>query len=144
MKTRKGIKIMKKKQTMITIMIILIFITLSGCTDNTSINNNSKNIIGKWYKEIKFENITYKVIYKFFSNSSFFSGVWDSNSSSYSSSVNGIYELKNEKIILNVTGENPSVSTLKYSISEDNNNLILYYEDEENYDVYIREIQNEY
>ena len=130
---------MKIKLFVIIITLILLAVGLSGCTDDSSTKNNQEKILGTWYKEKTFGNNTYNIIYEFFSNSSFFSGVWDSNSSSYATYIRGSYELKNDNIFFNTTGENPSNSILKYSISEDGNSFTLFYEDEENFDVFKRQ-----
>ncbi len=73
---------MKKKFIIYSIAIFL-SIVLSGCLENSN-NKNDENsniefeetILGTWSK-IKIDgNYTYKIVYRFFSNSSFFSAIF--------------------------------------------------------------------
>jgi hypothetical protein len=128
------------------IIVIILVVGLSGCNEQKENDNNEqtndsnlKNIIGNWYKEESYDDITYFVVYEFYSNLSFYSGIWDSSSHTVSSYVWGNFEIQDDRIYLNVTGENESSSLLKFSISEDGNSLTLFYEDEENYDVFTRQ-----
>jgi len=107
-------------------IMIFLSIVLSGCLENS--NNNDE--VG---------NYTYKIVYEFFSNSSFFSGPWDTTSESYNTSLWGTYSISNERLYLNVGGVFPSTSIHKYSFTDDGKSLILYYEDEVNFDVLTKE-----
>ena len=138
---------MGKQLIGIGIVILLLTVGLSGCVENDepketkddiSTKSNQEKILGMWSNAGKLGNVTYAIVYEFFSDSSFFTGFWDANSSSYDSSVWGNYELDDEKIFFNITGGNPSNSVLKYLFSEDSNNLTLFYESEEKPIVFTR------
>jgi hypothetical protein len=138
---------MGKQLIGIGIVILLFTVGLSGCVENDepkeikddiSTKSNQEKILGMWSNAGELGNVAYAIVYGFFSNSSFFTGLWDSNSSSYDGSVWGNYELDDEKIFFNITGGNPSNSVLKYLFSEDSNNLTLFYESEENPIVFTR------
>jgi hypothetical protein len=123
---------MKKMYIVYAIMIFL-SIVLSGCLENS--NNNDET----WTKIEIVGNYTYKIVYEFFSNSSFFSGPWDTTSESYNMSLWGTYSISNERLYLNVGGVFPSNSVHKYSFTDDGKSLILYYEDGVNFDVLTKE-----
>jgi len=125
---------------------------LSGCIEEKEENNedetNEENIdqdfenmiLGTWVRNETFDNFTYIIEYKFFSNQSFFSGLKDEGIESYNVSIWGIYSIDSEEIQLIVGGDTPSSSTIKYLISPDGDLLLLYYEDGINYDVLRKEI----
>ena len=134
--------------------IILLFLILSsylllyGCIDEQNedetedeiIDENYLNLIlGTWVGRETFENFTYIIEYKFFSNNSFFSGVKDEGNDNYNVSIWGTYNIDMEEIKLIVGGEIQSESTHKYIISPEKNRLLLYYEDGINYDIYFKE-----
>jgi len=105
-------------------------------------------ILGNWARNETFENFTYIIVYKFFSNQSFFSGLKDEGSESYNVSIWGNYSIDSEEIHysidseeiqFNVGGDTPSSSTHKYLISPEGDLLLLYYEDGINYDVLKKE-----
>ncbi len=136
---------MKKMYIIYTIMIFL-SIVLSGCLENSNSNDDEtsnlkfeETILGTWTKIEIVGNYTYKIDYRFFSNSSFFSGLWDTSSESYNMSLWGTYSISNERLYLNVGGVSPSNSVHKYSFTDDGKSLILYYEDEVNFDVLTKE-----
>ena len=125
---------------------IFLSLVLSGCLENSNSNDDKtsnltfeETILGTWTKIEIAGNYTYKIVYRFFSNSSFFSGLLDANSDSNSMSLWGTYSISNERLYLNVGGATPSNSNLKYSFTNDGNSFILYYEDGINFDVLTRE-----
>jgi len=125
----------------IIIMILSSVLFFSGCTEpveNTQKNPENESIIGTWTVQEDSEESTYMVLYSFYSNSSFFTGVFNLTSLQYDTSLWGTYSLTETRITLEVT-EYDSTSNLKYSLSEDNNTLLLYYQDEATFDVLIRE-----
>ena len=128
--------------------ILFSILFLSGCveekidgdTNGENIDQDYENIIlGTWARNETFENFTYIIEYKFFSNQSFFSGLKDEGIESYNVSIWGIYSIDSEEIQLIVGGDTPSSSTIKYLISPDGDLLLLYYEDGINYDVLRKE-----
>lgn len=136
------------------ISILLMIIFSLGCLDSDNENkdiNDDKNpnfeyktdIIGSWSKNDTFENSSFVIKYEFFENNTFISGVLNDNLITYNISVNGTYIIDNETLKFTVYGDNPSTSTHKYLISEDKNFLLIYYEDENNFDVYSRIIEGE-
>jgi len=136
---------MKKKLIIYSIAIFL-SIVLSGCLENSN-NKNDENsnmeavetILGTWSK-IKIDgNYTYKIVYRFFSNSSFFSAILDTSSESDNVSIWGTFTINNEKLYLNVGEVFPSTSVHKYYFNDDGKSLTLYYEDETNFDVLLKE-----
>jgi len=127
-------------------IMIFLSIVLSGCLENSNNNDDEasnlkfeETILGTWTKIEIVGNYTYKIVYEFFSNSSFFSGPWDTTSESYNTSLWGTYSISNERLYLNVGGVFPSTSIHKYSFTDDGKSLILYYEDEVNFDVLTKE-----
>ena len=125
---------------------IFLSLVLSGCLENSNSNDNEtsnlkfeETILGTWTKIEIVGNYTYKIVYRFFSNSSFFSGLLDASSESYSMSLWGTYSINNERLYLNVSGVTPSNSVHKYSVTDDGKSLILYYEDEVNFDILTKE-----
>jgi len=131
------------------VFVVLLFVSLififSGCTDSENSSSGDDNfqdgIVGEWFKVETVNNVNYKTVYEFLSNLSFFSGVWDSNSSSYTTFIRGTYEINEEHLYLTTPGVNTKwdVVVMKYSISEDGNELKLYYGDSESYEVFVRE-----
>ena len=121
---------------------ISLIIILPGCTENPPQNNIQNHIVGFWVNEKIIDNITYKIFYEFFSNLSFDNGVWDPDSSSYTIYSRGTYEIKNEEyLFLTTPGVNIKwdVIVMKYSISENGNELRLYAGDDISYEAFIRE-----
>ena len=125
---------------------IFLPIVLSGCLENSNSDDDEtsniefeEKILGTWTKIEIVGNYTYTIVYRFFSNSSFFSGLWDVSSGSYNMSLWGTYSISNERLYLNVGGVSPSNSVNKYSFTDDGKSLILYYEDEVNFDVLTKE-----
>ena len=136
-----------KNNILILLIIMILFISqFIGCLESNTDDNNQidlnhdykSEIVGTWRKNDTFDNFTYKIQYEFFDNNEFISGVLNDDLTTYNVSINGSYEIDNETIKFIVYGENPSITVLKYLISEDNNYLLIYYEDEINYDVYLR------
>ena len=137
---------MKNSILILMIFIILISSIFIGCMDS---NENEKNdddlnidykskIVGTWRKNDTFDNFTYKIQYEFYNNNSFISGVLNDDLITYNISINGTFEINNETLKFIVNEDDTMISTHKYLISEDNDYLLIYYEDEINYDVYNR------
>jgi len=127
-------------------IMVFLSIVLSGCLENLNNNDDEtsnlkfeETILGTWTKIEIVGNYTYTYVYRFFSNSSFFSGPWDMSSESYNVSLWGTYSIDNERLYLNVGGVSPSNSVNKYSFTDDGKSLILYYEDEVKFDVLTKE-----
>ena len=125
---------------------IFLSLVLSGCLENSNSHDNEtsnlkfeETILGTWTKIEIVGNYTYTIVYRFFSNSSFFSGLWDMSSESYNMSLWGTYSISNERLYLNVGGVSPSNSVHKYSFTDDGTSFILYYEDEVDFDVLTKE-----
>lgn len=109
-------------------------------TDTKKIDDNYVNLIlGTWVRNETFENFTYIIEYKFFSNNSFFSGVKDEGNDNYNVSIWGTFNIDIEEIQLIVGGDTPSESVHKYFISPEGDSLLLYYEDGINYDILSKE-----
>ena len=134
---------MGSKHILVVLFFISLTIILSGCTEteNPPTNNIQKGIVGTWFREEIINNVNYRIVYEFLSNLSFFSGVWDSNSSSYTYYIRGTYEINEEYINLTTPGVQTEwdVIVMPYSISEDGNELKLYYGESETYELFIRE-----
>ena len=132
---------MNRKHIIVVLSIIFLTIMLSGCTEDSTTNNVQKGIVGKWFQYEIINEVTYKNVYEFFSNLSFFSGVWDTNSDSYTVYIHGTYEINEEYIYMTIPGVNTKweVLVFPYSISEDGNELKLYYSDEVTYELFTRE-----
>ena len=132
-------------------IMIFLSIVLSGCVEEKEENNEDETneetidqdyenmILGNWVRNETFENFTYIIVYKFFSNQSFFSGLKDEGIGSYNVSIWGNYSINSEEIQFNVVGDTPSSSTHKYLIAPEGDLLLLYYEDGINYDVLRKE-----
>ena len=134
---------MYQRKTISGIILITIFLTLllSGCTETTDSNEKnteSSSILGTWSVQDDTGNNTYKVLYSFYSNSSFFTGVLNLTSLRYDISLWGEYSYNDTRLTF-IVSEYNSTSDLKYSLSDDTNTLLLYYEDEINFDVLQRE-----
>lgn len=84
---------------------------------------------------------SYAIVYDFFSNSSFFTGLYDFNSSSYLNNRWGIYEINNTTIFFNQTGEAKSNTSMTYYFSKDFNTLALRYGESGNYILFTRSEQ---
>lgn len=132
---------MNRKHIIVVIFLIFLTIILSGCTDDSSTNNIQKGIVGIWLQEEIQNHVTYRTYYEFLSNLSFFYRVWDSNSSSYTDNTRGTYEINEEYIYLTTPGVHTKweVLVFPYSISEDENELKLYYSDGITYEAFVRE-----
>ena len=141
-----------KYKSIIFSIILVITLMLSGCTEEKEVINDDKTnddpvdfdyeniILGTWYKNQSLGNITFIIEYKFFSNQSFFSGIRKEESAIYNESVWGDYVINNETIKFIVGGEIPSESTLKYLLSPEGEFLLLYFENEIDYDVLKRKL----
>lgn len=139
----------KKKQEKVILVfltvIISILLPLTGCTSledknqkNIGEEDDNIGIIGNWSMVDNTYNISYKYVYRFYENNSFFTGVENMSSQHFVMHLWGVYSINESMINLTVTEEN-STSTLKYSISDDGDSLLLYYEDETNFEVLTRE-----
>ncbi len=132
-------------------LILFSMLLFSGCVEEKEENNEDETneetidqdyenmILGNWARNETFENFTYIIVYNFFSNQSFFSGLKDEGIESYNVSIWGNYSIDSEEIQFNVGGDAPSSSTHKYLISPEGDLLLLYYEDGINYDVLRKE-----
>lgn len=134
---------MCQRKTITGIVLITFFLTIliSGCiekTDSSEKNNENSSILGTWTAQEDTENSTYKVLYIFYSNSSFFTGVLNLTSQRYDIGLWGEYSYNDTRLTF-VVSEDNSTSDLKYSLSDDTNTLLLYYEDEINFDILKRE-----
>ena len=141
-----------KNKVIIIFLVIFQSIAISGCLeekkdnieDITNEDNSNQNyqemILGTWNKIETVENITYKTVYKFFSNYSFFSGIIYENMETYNVSIWGTYNIDNESLYFSVNEDTSSEVANKYFIYEDGNIMLLYYEDEINFDVLYKEI----
>ncbi len=139
----------KKKQEKVILVVLTVIISISllltGCTSledkdqkNKDENDDNMGIIGNWSMVDDTYNISYKYVYRFYENSSFFTGVENMSSQHFVMNLWGVYSINESMIHLTVTEEN-STSTLKYSISDDGDSLLLYYEDDTNFEVLTRE-----
>ena len=128
---------MTKKLLPIVIILILLIVKLSGCSE-TAEDAEQNTIIGTWSMIDNYYDISFKYVYIFYENSSFFSGVLNLSSLNYELSIWGNYSINESRITLTET-EKGSASSLKYSFSKDGNTLLLYYEDEINFDTLTRE-----
>ena len=137
---------MKNKFLILMIILILISSLLIGCMDSNidkenqdDLNHDFKSkIIGTWRTNDTFDNFTYKIQYEFYNNNEFISGVLNDDLITYNISINGTYEIDDETLKFIVNNDDPIISNHKYILSDDNNFLLIYYEDEINYDVYFR------
>ena len=73
----------------------------------------------------------YVLFYQFFSNESYFTGIYDMNTSSYTYTHWGIYDLDNETISFYATSGTDVTSRLDYSFSTDFEKMVLYFDDEQ-------------
>lgn len=134
---------MNKNFVIVTVMLCSLSV-MSGCIDQPSDTNDDSTdvvqgpIIGTWSNYETSENHTYQIVYSFYSNGSFFSGVRDVATGIYDVGIWGTFTISDERVEM-VAGDPPSIASLKYSISADNTTLLLYYEDEINFDVFTRE-----
>jgi hypothetical protein len=126
-------------------MMLFSMFLLSGCVEenNKEETNNDQDyenkILGTWIRNETYENFTFIIVYKFFSNQSFFSGVRDEGVDFYNVSVWGDYIIDSEEVQFIVGGDTSSSSTHKYFLSPEEDLLLLYYEDGINYDVLEKE-----
>lgn len=132
-------------------LMLFSMLLLSGCVEEKEENNEDETneetidqdyenmILGIWVRNETYNNFTYIIVYKFFSNQSFFSGVKDEGIEFYNVSIWGNYIIDGEEIQFIVGGDTPPSSTHKYLISSEGDLLLLYYEDGINYDVLRKE-----
>jgi hypothetical protein len=113
---------------------IVISLIFSGCTAT----NSDTQLLGTWSMSEDIENSPYKIVYTFYSNSSFFTGVKNMSSNIFDLGLWGTYSLSDERIKFMVEEQN-STSDLKYLISDDGKTLTLFYEDDVNYDILSKE-----
>ena len=132
------------KNFVIFTAILSTLVAMSGCIDQPSDTNDDSTdvvqgpIIGTWSNYESSENYTYQIVYSFYSNGSFFSGVREVTTGTYDVGLWGTFNVSDERVEM-TAGDPPSTASLKYSISADNTTLLLYYEDEINFDVFTRE-----
>ncbi len=132
--------------------IIICLIFLTGCfeeeNEENKENDNELNgdniepyyenmIIGTWVGNQSFENFTYIIEYRFYSNNSFFSGIKEEGVESYNDTIMGNYTIDSEEIQFTVEGDNV---TYKYLLSPEGDLLLLYYENGIDYDLLRKEI----
>lgn len=129
---------------MITISSLIVFLSVfSGCTttqeeNSDDTNNESYDLTGTWSMIDTIESTSFKIVYSFYDNSSFFTGVQNITTNQYELSLWGNYSVSNSRITMTVPNQN-STSSLKYEFGEDGNKILLYYEDETNFDILTRE-----
>ena len=125
--------------------ILIIGISLfCGCTqapEDSSVdssNNEVFSLVGNWSMIDDTYDTSFKIFYKFFDNSSFFTGVQNMSSMNFDSMLWGTYTLSDSRINMSVDGYN-STSSLQYSFDDEGKKLLLYYEDDINFDILTRE-----
>ena len=124
----------------IGIFFLFLILVSVGCVDNSDTTDSQKDspssfdpyekIVGVWMSQGSNDNKTFAIIYDFFSNLSFFTGLFDVNTSSYVSSQWGMYELDNETVFFYGADGNNITSSLNYSFSTDFNTLVLFFDDD--------------
>lgn len=129
-----------QKEIKISVLIFIAIIAtfFCGCTDDSSKDPVDTQLLGTWSMIENVNNSSFKIVYIFYSNFSFFTGVQNYSSKIYDFSLWGSYSLSDSRIKLIVLEQN-STSNLKYSISDDGNTLLLYYEDDVTFDSLTRE-----
>jgi hypothetical protein len=126
------------------IILLVALLFLSGCTEKTGSNSEDDsiakmNILGTWsMTDDTYNTTSFKIIYSFYENNSFFTGVKNLTSNSFEIKLWGTYSLYDSRMILTVPEQN-STSDLKYSLSDKGDTLLLYYEDETNFDMLTKE-----
>ena len=124
----------------VVVFVVFVSVLLVGCTSSTN-NGYDDQLIGNWSMIDEVGNFSYRIIYEFNSNLTFFTGVQNLSSQMYEYSLQGTYSVSDSYI--NLTVQNPySTSDLKFSISEDGQTLMLYYENGTDYDVLTKELQS--
>lgn len=134
-----------QKKVIVGLSTLLIIVSLCGCLNNKKEQSSIEEmIIGEWYNEQTLynqetqETLTYTIVYEFFSNMSFFSGIWEPSVGGYTTILWGTYEINNSKIYFIGDDQNSDVSIHEYNISDDGNTLNLYYEDGTGFDIFKR------
>lgn len=130
---------MNNKKLVFVILLIFLVNIFIGCIQDTSSKTFEEKILGEWYREDITNDITYKFVYRFYSNNSFYSGVWREDTNNFISGIWGIYSISDDKLTFITTGQVESTSTHKISFNEDGNSFLLYLEDESDFDVLYRE-----
>ena len=131
----------KNSFSVILILFAICIVVLCGCVEvdknieEPTNHVDQDDIIGTWLKIDTFSNMTFNISYTFYSNMSFFSGVQNETSSEYEMSIWGNYSISDDIITL-ITQNPVSSSSLSFSISEDKQSLLLYYEDDINFDIF--------
>jgi len=122
------------------VFLCLLFFTvfLSGCTSTNLDISDHNSLIGTWSMIEEMGDISFRIFYEFHDNSSFFSGVQNMSSLQNEFSLWGRYSATGSRVNLTVM-DLSSTSNLKYSLSDDGKTLLLYYEDDINFDVLTRE-----
>ncbi len=128
----------KEKKISVLLSITIIITFFCGCTDDSSESFIDTQLLGTWSMKEDVNNSSFKIVYIFYSNFSFFTGVQNASSKIYDFNLWGLYSLSNSRIKLIVFEQN-STSNLKYSISDGGNTLTLYYEDDINFDLLTRD-----
>jgi len=120
------------------LLVISFTILLSGCTTTNIDISDHTTLIGTWSMIEDMGDTSFRIFYEFHNNDSFFTGVQNMSSLQYDFTLWGRYSKTDSRINLTVV-EPYSTTNLKYSISEDGKTLLLYYEDDINFDVLTRE-----
>ena len=105
--------------------------TSSDSEDDSLSFDPYEKILGVWMSQGDEDGRTYVIVYEFFSNSSYFTGVFDMNTSSYMYSLWGMYDLDNETIFFYGASGTNITSSLDYAFSTDYKKIVLYFSDEQ-------------
>lgn len=105
--------------------------TSSDSEDDSFSFDPYEKILGVWMSQGDEDGRTYVIVYEFFSNSSYFTGVFDMNTSSYMYSLWGMYDLDNETIFFYGASGTNITSSLDYAFSTDYKKIVLYFSDEQ-------------
>lgn len=132
-------KLHRAKVKKIALVLVLSYtFLLSGCTTKNLDESDHSTLIGVWSMIQDMGDTSFRIFYEFHDNDSFFTGVQNMSSFQYELGLWGRYLSTGSRI--NLTVMDPySTSNLKYSISDDGKTLLLYYEDDINFDVLTRE-----
>lgn len=113
----------RSQLNLIIIMIIIIALILTGCTQNenktSALNVEEKSLIGTWANSTKIQGQTVTITYSFLQNRTY---TVTAENSQGRVSYSGTWRAENNKLFVNIEGKSQTGS---YKILDDNKTLVI-------------------
>lgn len=112
-------KTMEKQLMIVGIAVLILTVVLSGCNENTS-KSDEDRFIGIWIYSIDLNNETISMTYDFLANKTF-KMITSSNDEVLI--VNGTWNIKNNKLLITLEGQDAITNDYKFSDNDTKLNI---------------------